>query len=120
MGKLSFQNQYRKSIEFVSKEDLLNIEKNYIPEKWKEVSDLKEDISMGNPVIECNYYDAEELKSLVASVNELLQIGARIKIYENKVEITLKKVKNLIEAIEGIAKDREKIDNLMFDEDTEK
>ncbi|MBX9988110.1 MULTISPECIES: SMI1/KNR4 family protein [Priestia] len=37
MEKLSFIKQYRKSIEFVSNEDLLSIEKENIPEKWMEV-----------------------------------------------------------------------------------
>ena len=37
MEKLSFIKQYRKSIEFVSNEDLLSIEKENIPEEWMEV-----------------------------------------------------------------------------------
>lgn len=37
MDKLSFLKQYRKSIEFVSNRDLLNIEKENIPEKWIEI-----------------------------------------------------------------------------------
>lgn len=37
MNKLSFLQQYRKSIEFVSNEDLLSVEKEKIPEEWMEV-----------------------------------------------------------------------------------
>ncbi|MEB2267031.1 SMI1/KNR4 family protein [Priestia megaterium] len=37
MNKLSFLQQYRKSIEFVSNEDLLSIKKEKIPEEWMEV-----------------------------------------------------------------------------------
>ncbi|YAR64078.1 SMI1/KNR4 family protein [Bacillus cytotoxicus] len=37
MDKISFLNQYRKSIEFVSNKDLLNIEKENIPGKWIEI-----------------------------------------------------------------------------------
>ncbi|WP_394511865.1 SMI1/KNR4 family protein [Priestia aryabhattai] len=37
MDKLSFLQQYRKSIEFVSNEDLLNIKKENIPKEWVEV-----------------------------------------------------------------------------------
>ncbi|SFH96055.1 MULTISPECIES: hypothetical protein [unclassified Bacillus (in: firmicutes)] len=33
--------------------------------------------------------------------------------------VTLEMVKNLIEAIEGIAKDRRKIDNVMFGDDSD-
>ncbi|WWB88256.1 SMI1/KNR4 family protein [Priestia aryabhattai] len=37
MDKLSFLQQYRKSMEFVSNEDLLNIKKENIPKEWVEV-----------------------------------------------------------------------------------
>jgi hypothetical protein len=37
VDKLSFLQQYRKSIEFVSNEDLLNIKKENIPKEWVEV-----------------------------------------------------------------------------------
>jgi len=37
VNKLSFLQQYRKSIEFVSNEDLLNIKKENIPKEWLEV-----------------------------------------------------------------------------------
>ncbi|MEK5068614.1 SMI1/KNR4 family protein [Sporosarcina sp. FSL K6-1508] len=37
MDKLSSLKQYRKSIEFVSNKDLLNIEKGNIPKKWIEI-----------------------------------------------------------------------------------
>lgn len=37
MDKLSFLQQYRKSIEFASNEDLLSIKKEKIPEEWMEV-----------------------------------------------------------------------------------
>jgi len=37
VDKLSFLQQYRKSIEFVSNEDLLNIKKENIPKEWLEV-----------------------------------------------------------------------------------
>lgn len=85
----------------------------------KSISDIKQNISMGNPVIECDYYDAEELEFLVASAEELLLMGASIKIYEDEEEITLEMVKNLIGTIEGVAKDREEMDKLMFDDDNE-
>jgi hypothetical protein len=85
----------------------------------KSISDIKQNISMGNPVIKCDYYDEEELKFLVTSAEELLLMGASIKIYEDEEEITLEMVKNLIETIEGVARDREEMDNLMFDDDTE-
>ncbi|USL40185.1 hypothetical protein [Priestia megaterium] len=95
----------------------------YIPllrqKTFKFISDIKQNISMRNPVIECDYYDAEELELLVASAEELLLMGASIKIYEDEEEITLKMVKNSIKTIEDVAKDREEVDSLMSNDDTE-
>ncbi|TWJ59815.1 hypothetical protein CHCC5022_3939 [Bacillus paralicheniformis] len=44
-------------------------------------------------------------------------MGASVKIYENDREITLEMLKNLIETYEGIAKDREEMDELLFGDD---
>ena len=46
----------------------------------KSISDMKQNISLGNSVIECDYYDAEELKYLVKTAEELLLMGSIIKI----------------------------------------
>lgn len=87
----------------------------------KSISEIKQNISLGKPVIESDYYDADELKSLVRSAEELILLGANIKIYEDEDGdvITLDMVRNLIETIEGVAKDREDMDSLMFDDDDE-
>lgn len=42
---------------------------------------------------------------------------ASIKIYEDGEWITLQMVRNLIGTIEGVAKDREVIDNVIFGDD---
>ncbi|AAU23745.1 hypothetical protein MOE82_02000 [Bacillus licheniformis] len=55
----------------------------------KPINELKQAIETGKPVIECDYYDTEELKSLVIIIEQLLSLGASIKIYENDREITL-------------------------------
>lgn len=71
------------------------------------------------PVMECNYSDANQLKSLVRFAEELLSMGASIKLYEEEELITLEMVRNLIETIEGVAKDREAIDNVKFGDDSD-
>lgn len=73
----------------------------------------------GKSVIEYDYYDADELTSLVKTSEKLLLMGADIKVFEDKEEITLDMVKNLIETIKGIAKDREEMDDLMYGGDSE-
>ncbi|PFE00003.1 hypothetical protein COE15_22875 [Bacillus cereus] len=71
------------------------------------------------PVMECNYSDADQLKSLVRFAEELLSMGASIKLYEEEELITLEMVRNLIETIEGVAKDRGAIDNVKFGDDSD-
>ncbi|MEH7457395.1 hypothetical protein V7183_09150 [Bacillus sp. JJ1127] len=83
----------------------------------KSISEIKQNMKTEKPVMECNYDDADQLKSLVKSAEELIAMGASIKMYEDEALITLEMVRNSIETIEGIAKYREEIDNLMFGED---
>lgn len=83
----------------------------------KSIGDIRENILMGKPVIKCSYSNKGELECLVLSAEELIQMGASIKIYESEEEITLLLVKNLIKTIEGIKRDREQTDDLMFDEE---
>lgn len=95
----------------------------YIPllrkQTSKSMSEIKKDIIAGESVIEYDYYDADELTSLVKTFEELLLMGADIKIFEDEEEITLDMVKNLIETIEGVAKDREEMDHLMYGDDSD-
>ncbi len=71
------------------------------------------------PIMECNYSDADQLKSLVRFAEELLSMGASIKLYEEEELITLEMVRNLIGTIEGVAKDSEAIDNVKFGDDSD-
>lgn len=83
----------------------------------KSISEIKQNMKIEKPVMEYNYDDADRLKSLVKFAEELLSMGASIKLYEEEELITLEMVKNLIETIEGIVKDREAIDNVIFGDD---
>ncbi len=85
----------------------------------KSISEIKQNISMGKPFIVCDYYNERELKFLVSVAEELLSMGACIKILEDNEEITIEMVRNLMETIEGVAKDREEMDSIMLSDDTE-
>ncbi|WIY59367.1 hypothetical protein [Bacillus arachidis] len=85
----------------------------------KSISEIKQKMKIEKPVMECNYSDADQLKSLVGFAEELLSMGASIKIYEEEESITLEMVRNLIGTIDGIAKDREAIDNVKFGDDSD-
>ncbi|MFT0803486.1 hypothetical protein VSK91_19090 [Bacillus swezeyi] len=54
--------------------------------------------------------------TIVNIIEQLLSLGASIN-KENDREITLEMLKNLIETYEGIAKDREEMDELLFGDD---
>ena len=60
----------------------------YIPvlrkQTSKSMSEIKKDIVAGESVIEYDYYDADELTSLVTTSEELLLMGADIKILKMK------------------------------------
>ncbi|WP_255260015.1 hypothetical protein [Bacillus sp. AFS023182] len=85
----------------------------------KSISEIKQNMKTEKPVMECNYSDADQLKSLVRFAEELLSMGASIKLYEEEELITLEMVRNLIETIEGVAKDRGAIDNVKFGDDSD-
>lgn len=83
----------------------------------KSISEIKQNMKTEKPVMECNYDDADQLRSLVKCAEELLSMGASINLYEEEEWITLEMVRNLIGTIEGIAKDREVIDDVIFGDD---
>ncbi|WP_307802271.1 hypothetical protein [Bacillus arachidis] len=85
----------------------------------KSISEIKQNMKTEKHVMECNYSDADQLKSLVRFAEELLSMGASIKLYEEEELITLEMVRNLIGTIEGVAKDREAIDNVKFGDDSD-
>ncbi|WP_240517460.1 hypothetical protein [Bacillus pseudomycoides] len=85
----------------------------------KSISEIKQKMKTEKPVMECNYDDADQLRSLVNCAEELLSMGACIKLYEEEELITLEMVRNLIGTIEGVAKDREAIDNVIFGDDSD-
>lgn len=85
----------------------------------KPISEIKHAIKLEKPVIECDYYDENQLLTLVKSSEQLPSLGAKIKIYENEREISLEMVKNLIETYVGIAEDRERLDDILFGNDVD-
>ncbi|MGG1217932.1 hypothetical protein ABE236_10785 [Priestia endophytica] len=76
--------------------------------------EIKQCISLENPIIQCDYYNKDELTFLVQCYEKLLSMGATLEVYEDGRSISIEMVKNLIGSIEGIEEDRERIDNLMF------
>lgn len=82
----------------------------------KSIMEIKQCINLGKPVIQCDYYDRDELMFLMQCYKKLLSMGAKLAIYEEGRIISIEMIKNLIESIEGIETDRERIDNFTFDD----
>ena len=78
------------------------------------IGEIKNKIQKGELLLECDYLDLEELikmKDLLASLKEL---GAQIYLYKGNHEVNMEFLSNTIESYQGIAEDREKIDELLF------
>lgn len=85
----------------------------------RSISEILDAIKSGSSVIECNYYEENELAFLLKIAEQLRSIGAKIKIFEEDKEITIEMVKNLIESYKGIAEQRERLDELLLEKGDE-
>jgi|SRR5690625_1549613 len=78
------------------------------------INEIKLAIEKEKPVAKYDYYDQDELLNLVRLSEKLIDLGANIKIFEDDLQISLEMVKNLIDNYEGIAKDRERMDDILY------
>ena len=78
------------------------------------IGEIKNKIQKGEVLLECDYLDLEELINLLGSLRAL---SAQIYLYKNNHEVNMEFLSNTIESYKGIAKDREKIDELMFSDE---
>jgi len=82
------------------------------------LSEIKSRIEKQEPVMSVNDLKLDELKKIREVINRLNNIGTQVKIKDVTGEITLEILNNIISSYEGIARDTEELDELMFsDED---
>lgn len=86
-------------------------------ETGKSIAEIKKGIENSYKVIECDYYENEEVNRVILVIEELIKNGAKIQIYENDRLINLENLKNLINTYEEIEEEREELDEIMYGDD---
>ena len=81
------------------------------------IQDIKKNIENNNAVLECDYYDTDELKYFNATMEELESKGATVHLFQDDRAVQIDYINNLIASHEQIAVDREKLDDRILGDD---
>lgn len=81
------------------------------------LSEIKSRIEKQEPVMSVNDLKLDELKKIREVINRLNDLGTKVIIKDVTVEITLEILNNIISSNEGIARDTEELDELMFSDE---
>lgn len=81
------------------------------------LSEIKSRIEKQEPVMSVNDLKLDELKKIREVINRLNDLGTKVIIKDVTVEITLEILNNIISSNEGIARDTEEQDELMFSDE---
>lgn len=74
------------------------------------IQEIKRKIENNNVVLECDYFDTDELKDFKNIMEDLINKGASVHLFQDNRKVDLDYVSNLINSHEQIAKDRGKLD----------
>lgn len=80
----------------------------------KSIAEIKKAIEGNYKVMECDYYENDEISKFILVIEELLKNGAKFEICEDDRLISLEMLKNLIQTYEEIEKEREELDNIIY------
>ena len=81
------------------------------------IQDIKKNIENNNVVLECDYYDTDELKDFNRTIEELKSKGATVHLFQDDRVVQIDYINNLISSHEQIAEDREKLDDRILGDD---
>lgn len=81
------------------------------------LGEIKSRIEKQEPVMSVNDLKLDELKKIREVINRLNNIGTKVIIKDVTGEITLEVLNNIISSYEGIARDTEELDELMFSDE---
>ena len=81
------------------------------------LSEIKSRIEKHEPVMSANDLKLDELKKIREAINRLNNLGTKVIIKDVTGEITLEILNNIITSYEGIARDIEELDELMFSDE---
>ena len=83
-------------------------------ETGKSIAEIKNAIESNKKVMECDYYENDEVISIISVIEKLINAAANVEIYENEDISSLEKLKNLINTYEEIEREREELDEIMY------
>jgi hypothetical protein len=81
------------------------------------IQSIKKDIEDNKVVLECDYFDTDELKVFKETMDALISKGATIQLFQDERELQVDYIRNLISSYEQIAEDREKLDDRILGDD---
>lgn len=81
------------------------------------IQDIKKNIEDNKVVLECDYFDTDELKVFKETMEALISKGATIQLFQDDREVQVDYIGNLISSYEQIAEDREKLDDRILGDD---
>ncbi|MFK4315531.1 MULTISPECIES: hypothetical protein [Bacillus] len=81
------------------------------------IQDIKRNIEDNNVVLECDYFDTDELKDFKKTMEALRSKGATVHLFQDNREVQIDYISNLISSYEQIAEDREKLDDRILGDD---
>jgi hypothetical protein len=81
------------------------------------IQSIKKDIEDNKVVLECDYFDTDELKVFKETMDALISKGATIQLFQDEREVQVDYIRNLISSYEQIAEDREKLDDRILGDD---
>lgn len=81
------------------------------------INEVKRNIENDNFVLECDYFDTDELKQFKIIVDELINKGAKIHLFQDEREVPTDYIDNLITSYKQIEEEREKLDDEILGDD---
>lgn len=83
----------------------------------KSITEIKELINNNDFILSYNLLDIDELLEMKKIVSLLLEAGAKVHVYEDKREVSIEFLDNLIESYLDTERYLEEVDEQMFKED---
>lgn len=80
------------------------------------VTIIKNKIDKKAYVMDCDYFETDELKKMKNVIDELAKANASLHLFQDDREVGLGYIDNLIENYDEISKDREDLDDLVLGE----
>lgn len=81
------------------------------------IQDIKTNIEDNKVVLQCDYFDTDELKVFKETMEDLMSKGATIQLFQDDREVQIDYISNLISSYEQIAEDRERLDDRILGDD---